>query len=50
MDKRILEIVNNFELWRGNSFTLAQEVAEMQKQIIREKLVAEGFPEAAEAV
>jgi len=42
MDKRILDLVNDFAQWRGNSFTLAALVAEMQKQIDREKLEAAG--------
>jgi hypothetical protein len=33
MDKRILEIVNDFAAWRGNSFTLATLVAEKQREI-----------------
>lgn len=42
MDKRILDLVDDFAQWRGNSFTLAALVAELQKQIDREKLEAEG--------
>lgn len=42
MDKRILDLVNDFAQWRGNSFTLAALVAELQKQIDREKLEAAG--------
>jgi hypothetical protein len=50
MDKRILELVNDFAQWRGNSFTLANLIVELQKEIDREKLTAAGFPEAAEVI
>lgn len=50
MDKAILDLVNDFAQWRGNPFTLAQLVAEKQKELTREKLVAEEMPEAAERV
>lgn len=33
MDKRILEIVNDFASWRGNSFTLATLISEKQREI-----------------
>lgn len=42
MDKRILDLVNDFAQWRGNLFTLAALVADLQKQIDREKLEAGG--------
>ncbi len=42
MDKRILDLVNDFAQWRGNPFTLAALVSDMQKQIDREKLEAAG--------
>ena len=42
MDKRILDLVNDFVQWRGNPFTLAALVAELQKQIDREELEAAG--------
>jgi hypothetical protein len=48
MDKRILDLVNDFSQWKGNSFTLANLIMELQKEIDREKLIASGFPEAAE--
>jgi len=33
MDKRILEIVNDFTQWRGNTFTLASLISEKQREI-----------------
>jgi hypothetical protein len=50
MDKSLLEIINNFPAWRGNPFTLAALLIERHSELIREKLIAEGFPEAAEKV
>ena len=50
MDKRILDIVNDFSQWKGNAFTLANLITEAQKELDREKLVAAGMPEAAEIV
>lgn len=50
MDRRILELVEDFAQWKGNSFTLAALVAEKQKEIDREKIEAAGYPEAAEAI
>jgi hypothetical protein len=50
MGKALLDVVNDFASWRGNPFTLAQLIAEKQKELIREKLIAEGMPEAAEKV
>lgn len=44
MDKRILEIVNDFAAWRGNPFTLAALVADVQRQICEE---AAATPEPA---
>lgn len=48
MNKEILDIVKDFSLWNGNSFTLAQLVAEKQKEISRAALIDAGFTEAAE--
>lgn len=48
MDKQILELVNDFAQWRGNSFTLANLVVEAQKELDRKKLIDAGLPEAAE--
>ena len=50
MDKRILDLVNDFSQWKGNSFTLANLIMEMQKEIDREKLIAAGFTDAAEVI
>ncbi len=47
MDKRILDLVNDFAQWRGNPFTLAALVADLQKQIDREKLEAAGLSSEA---
>lgn len=50
MDKRILELVGNFSLWKGDSYRLAHLVAELQKEIDREKLEAAGHTEAVEVI
>lgn len=50
MDKRILELVADFSQWKGDTYRLAMLVAEAQKEIDREKLVAAGLPEAAEVI
>lgn len=50
MDRRILEIVNSFTQWKGNPFTLAALLTEMQKQIDRESLIAANMPDAAEVI
>lgn len=50
MDKRILEIVSNFQLWKGDSYKLAALVAAEQQKIDREKLEAAEMPEAAEVL
>jgi hypothetical protein len=50
MDKSLLDIINDFGAWRGNPFTLAALLIERQKEITREHLIAEGYPEAAEKV
>lgn len=50
MDKRILDLVADFEQWKGDSFRLAILVAELQKQLTKEKLVESGHLEASEAV
>ena len=39
MDKRILDLVNDFPQWRGNPFTLATLVSELQQEIDAEALV-----------
>lgn len=50
MDKSLLAIVNNIALWKGNAFTLAALIAAAQKEIDRDKLIAAGLVEAAEAL
>lgn len=50
MDKRILDIINDFTQWKGDSFRLAVLVTEEQKQIDAEKLETAEMPEAAEVV
>lgn len=45
MDKRILDIVNDFAQWRGNPFTLAALVADIQRQICAEEAAASPEPE-----
>lgn len=37
MDKKILDLVNDFPQWRGNPFTLAALVADLQRQICAEE-------------
>lgn len=48
MDKQILDIVKDFSLWNGNSFTLAQIVSAKQKELDKEALITAGFADAAE--
>jgi hypothetical protein len=50
MDKRVLDLVNDFSQWKGNPFTLANLIVELQKDLDREKLLAAGLPEAAEVI
>jgi hypothetical protein len=50
MEKSILDIVNTFSLWKGNSYTLANLIVERQKELDKEALVARGYTEAAEAL
>lgn len=47
MDKGILELVSNFALWHGDTYKLAALVADMQKQIDREVLIAADMVDAA---
>ena len=49
MQRDILELVNDFSQWRGNSFTLATLVAEMVKEKAV-KSIEDTHPEAAEIV
>ncbi len=50
MDKSLLDIINDFAAWRGNPFTLAALLVERERELLREKLIAEAFHEAAEHV
>jgi DNA-binding SARP family transcriptional activator len=50
MDKTILDLINDFSQWKGNSFTLAALIVERQKEVDRQKLIDAGFPEAAEVL
>lgn len=40
MDKRLIDVVANFQQWKGDTYRLAALVAEEQKQITAEKLDA----------
>ncbi len=50
MDRRILELVNDFSAWKGDSFRLAAMVAAIQTELNKEKLESAGFVEAAEVL
>lgn len=50
MGKEILDIINDFNQWKGNSFTLAALLIEKQKELDRQKLIDAGFTEAAEVI
>lgn len=50
MDKTILDIVNDFTQWKGNTFTLAVLIEEKQKELDRQKLIDAGFTDAAEVI
>lgn len=50
MDKSILDIVNDFKQWKGNTYALAALIAAQQKELDRAALINAGFAEAAEAV
>lgn len=50
MDKQILEIVNDFNQWRGNSFTLAKLIAELVRESASEKAAELGNEEIAQAI
>lgn len=48
MDRRILDLINDFSQWKGDTFRLAMLISELQKEIDREKIAA--FPEAVELI
>jgi hypothetical protein len=50
MGKEILDLIADFSKWKGNSYTLAALIVEMQIAIDRQKLIDAGFPEAAEVI
>ena len=50
MDKRILELIADFSRWRGDTYKLASQIIELQKEIDRETLIAAGFTEQAELI
>ncbi len=50
MDKPILEIISDFQQWKGDSYRLAALVAEQQKQLDKDKLIELGFVDAAEVL
>ena len=50
MDKRILDLIANFAVWKGDTYRLAMLIVEAQKEIDREALIAAGFQEASEAL
>ena len=50
MGKEVLDLIADFSKWKGNSYTLAALIVEMQIAIDRQKLIDAGFPEAAEVI
>lgn len=50
MDKPILDLIANFHQWKGDTYRLASLIVEAQKEADRAKLIAAGFPEAAELI
>ena len=50
MDKRILELINDFSSWKGDTYRLAMLIIEAQKSIDRDSLIAAGFQEASEVL
>lgn len=50
MDPRILTLIGNFQLWKGDTYRLAMLIVEAQKEVDREALTAAGFAEAAEVI
>ena len=50
MDRSILDLINDFSQWKGNTFTLAALIVEKQKELDRKTLFDAGFTEAAEAI
>lgn len=50
MDPRILALIADFPLWRGDTYRLAMLIVEAQKEIDRERLTAAGFVDAVEVI
>lgn len=50
MGKEILDIINDFSQWKGNTFALAGLLIEKQKELDRQKLLEAGYPEASEVI
>ena len=50
MGKEVLDLIADFNKWKGNSYTLAALIVEMQIAVDRQKLIDAGFPEAAEVI
>lgn len=50
MNKSILDIIADFPLWKGDSYRLASLIVEAQKDIDRQLLIDNGFPEASELI
>lgn len=50
MDKRILDLIGDFQQWKGDSYRLVTLILEKQKEIDREKLIAAGHDDAAEVI
>jgi hypothetical protein len=50
MQREILALVNDFEQWRGNSYTLATLIAVLVKEKAAEKAAELGSEEVAEAI
>ena len=50
MDKRILDLIADFAVWKGDTYRIAMLIVEAQKEIDRETLIAAGFQEAAGAL
>lgn len=50
MEKCILELISDFALWKGDTYRLASLLIERQKEVLRQRLIDAGFPDAAELI
>jgi len=50
MDPRILALIADFHLWKGDTCRLAMLIVEAQKEVDRSVLIAAGFTDAAEVL